>query len=407
MDTNRIQASMLRRCAGVTLIEMMVALTVGLILLAGLVTLLSNVSTARTELDKAGRQIENGRYALDLLSDDIHHAGYYGQYYALPPAPTALPDPCATTTAGLAGSDALPIQGYSAPASVPGTCATYIPATDYVPGTDILVIRRARASTTADFYCNPNTQPNAPIAGLLAATFYIQANADGNGSTTGYPIIDLGANTGSFTLLKTDPSNSSNTCPADIRQYEVHVYFISPCHDTSCAASTDTTPTLKRLELAGSGSMTVVPLAEGIANIHFEYGVDYLPTYAPATSTTPHCENTDTGLIGDAAPDCFVKDPGGAPAGLASCAANTDLAPCAQKPAAADPTFWANVVAVRVFLLARNTQATTGYTDNKTYCLNTTCAAGDLLGPYNDGFKRHVFTALVRATNPSSRREHF
>jgi type IV pilus assembly protein PilW len=69
--------------AGFSLIELMVALTVGLLITAGLTTLYVNTSGSYSELEKTSRQLEDGRYAMQILSDEIQHAGFYGQYYNL------------------------------------------------------------------------------------------------------------------------------------------------------------------------------------------------------------------------------------------------------------------------------------------------------------------------------------
>jgi type IV pilus assembly protein PilW len=55
---------------------------------------------------------------------------------------------------------------------------------------------------------------------------------------------------------------------------------------------------------------------------------------------------------------------------------------------------------VRLHVLVRAENRTSGYTDTKTYNLGSTT-----LGPFNDGYKRHVFTQTVRLTNISMRRE--
>ena len=62
---------------------------------------------------------------------------------------------------------------------------------------------------------------------------------------------------------------------------------------------------------------------------------------------------------------------------------------------------WANVMAIRVNLLARNSDRSTGYQDTKQYNMGL---AG-LTAVTNDTYKRHVYTELVRVTNPSERRE--
>jgi type IV pilus assembly protein PilW len=59
---------------------------------------------------------------------------------------------------------------------------------------------------------------------------------------------------------------------------------------------------------------------------------------------------------------------------------------------------------VRAYVLARNVDATPGYTDVKTYVLGaartyTPTAAADLQ------YRRHVYSETVRLNNPSGRRE--
>jgi type IV pilus assembly protein PilW len=61
---------------------------------------------------------------------------------------------------------------------------------------------------------------------------------------------------------------------------------------------------------------------------------------------------------------------------------------------------WPNVVTVKVYLVARNTEPSQGYTDTKTYDLG-------LAGTVTPGgpFKRHVFTSTIQVKNMSQRRE--
>src|SRR5438093_13671019 len=84
---------------GFSIVELMVALAIGSLLLLALATLFANTSSARAEIDRASRQIESGRYAVHVLSDEIRHAGYYGPLINAPTNAgglTALPDPCST-----------------------------------------------------------------------------------------------------------------------------------------------------------------------------------------------------------------------------------------------------------------------------------------------------------------------
>lgn len=63
---------------GLTLIEMMVALTIGMVLLGGVVTVLSSSQQTYRVNEALARIQENARYAFQLLSRDIRMAGYRG-----------------------------------------------------------------------------------------------------------------------------------------------------------------------------------------------------------------------------------------------------------------------------------------------------------------------------------------
>jgi type IV pilus assembly protein PilW len=59
------------------------------------------------------------------------------------------------------------------------------------------------------------------------------------------------------------------------------------------------------------------------------------------------------------------------------------------------------MVSVRVNLLARDIATGAGHSDTKVYALG----AGTVVGPFNDHFKRHAYTTVVRLMNPAGRRE--
>jgi len=85
--------------------------------------------------------------------------------------------------------------------------------------------------------------------------------------------------------------------------------------------------------------------------------------------------NPSTGLAGDASVDSY----------------------------ATTPADWAQGIAAKVYILARNTLPTTGYVDDKTYVVGTTPAV--TVAATNDGFRRHVYSAAVRLANTAGRRE--
>ena len=59
-----------------------------------------------------------------------------------------------------------------------------------------------------------------------------------------------------------------------------------------------------------------------------------------------------------------------------------------------------NVTAVKVYVLVRSREPAPGYTDTKVY------QVGDsVMGPFNDGFKRHVYVSTLRLPNIAGRRQ--
>src|SRR5260370_21188283 len=101
------------RQVGYTIIELMIAITISLIILAGLVSILANNSRTRGEIERANQQTENGRYALQLITDDLHNAGYLAEFNPGPLAtPAPKPDPCHTTAAVLNSALPLAVQRY-------------------------------------------------------------------------------------------------------------------------------------------------------------------------------------------------------------------------------------------------------------------------------------------------------
>ncbi|MFT5397061.1 MAG: type IV pilus assembly protein PilW, partial [Gammaproteobacteria bacterium] len=152
-----------KQISGLSLIELLVSVTIGSLLLLGLVSSFQTSSNSQRELEKAGQMIENGRYAIGLIGDDLRHAGFFDYFYDLGTwAPTTtLPDPCELgTAADLEAAMAMPIQGYRAAnlstrPDVSGTnsCETnHFTSANLQAGSDILVIRRAE---TAVFTGNP------------------------------------------------------------------------------------------------------------------------------------------------------------------------------------------------------------------------------------------------------------
>ncbi len=344
------------RARGFSLVEFMIAMTIGLFLIAGLVYLIAETSRSRAEIERSSRQIENGRYALDRMAEDLRHAGFFSEFFEVPaagaagfPATTTAAAPCADTIAGLPAGMPLAIQAYDGGASVPTDLSACLAAADYLANTDILVVRRASTSTKA-------------VVALVAA----DDNQPFIQTTPQEYKLDTGANPATFTL--THPAtNNTTTVVAPLHRYIVRIYFVSKCNvpasGATCNGTTDDggtpIPTLKMLELGPGPAFQKLAIAEGIEHLQFDFGID------------------DSG---DGVADRIVMcDSGG---------------PCSA-------TDWSNVVSTQINLVARNTERSPGYADDKTYSLGlkgyTTAT--------NDGYRRHAYSTFVRLNNIAMRRE--
>lgn len=359
---------------GVSLTELMIAITLGLLVTTGVIALFSSNSGMRNEIERAGRRLENGQYALRTIIHDLANAGYYAEYDPTVqprlPVPASKPDPCDATLAGLVDALPLPVQGYDAGAGIAATACRGDPAIlgDLKAGTDILVVRRASACVSGSADC-----PAAP-----AGTYtYFQASLCDTQLSSTVAInnfFNLDTNTDNLTRTKRDC-----TTRADAHRYHTHIYFIA-----NNDAPDDGIPTLKRAELgppAAScttrvGGFCVVPVAEGVENMQVEYGID-------TTAPTP-----------DGVPDVFTGSPDAYAASLAT--------PCPA--ASASPStiacteYWQRVVSADVHLLVRDTEQSSA-TDTKTYTLGS----NPPLGPFNDRYKRHVYQTMVRLNNSAVR----
>jgi len=342
-----------RHAAGMSLVELMIAMTIGLLLLTGVIAVFINSSSARNEIERTSRQIENGRYAAEILSDDLRVAGFYGELNAgALTAPPSLPDPCSTTDTDWLAAIPVHVQGYRNATAAPGTCVM----ANLKTGTDVVVVRRVETCLAGIDGCGA----------VVATRPYLQVSTCAAEAAGSPYVLALGSVAPTLHLKGTDPTNPA-LCSATLvprRRYLVNIYFISTDNGASPPVSV---PTLKRLELTGAG-WTETPLVEGIEQLRFEYGIDNAP------------------VIRDGAPDVYTSNPSAYPDSTCD--------------AVCQVSNWTDVVTAKVFILARNIEASPGYQDTKTYQLGTVAVAAP-----NDAYRRHVYSALIRIANPAGRRD--
>ena len=339
-----------RAMAGVSIVELMIAVTLGLLILAALASIFASSSAARSEMERTSRQIENGRFAMELLSDDLRLAGFYGELNtAIVTAPAVLPDICSSDPAMWAAAIPVHLQGWDNGAGVPAC----LPIANHKPNTDIVAIRRVATCEAGVAGCD------AVVANLP----YIQV------SRCGTETVNLAT---SFVLQRAGgayPLRLKNCATvAGLRRYVVRVYFVAQDNGLG-----QPVPTLKRLDFDGNRFIET-SLVEGIEELNIEYGIDWAPNVAPDGQVEAYTAD----------PATFVA------AGCTGCAA---------------PANWMNVMTARIHLLARNVEASPDYVDTKTYSLGRDAAGVAYDVTPGGNFRRHAYNSLVRIANAAQRRE--
>lgn len=335
------------RYRGLTLVEAMVALTVGLVLLAGVLQIYLQSSRTYGIHETEARLEENARYAYSVLEPDLRMAGYWGYAKGATgiTGANAQTDPAATTLAGAAatvcgtnyGTDlGTPVEGNNDGYAL--ACAAYNARP--MPSADTLTVRRAAAL------------PSGFAPGTVG------------------PLRICSTRT-SVALVNTALSCATDTTPAaqslgTVRDLVVHAYYVD-----LDSASAPGTPTLWRKSLNTVGTVATFQDEEilaGVEDLQVQFGIDFTGT---------------SGTVQQ------YVDPVGA----------------AALPAGAQ------VVAIRLWLLVRSDTPEAGFIDNRTYSygnrsaqngtvhdLTTTATAGMAYQP-NDHYRRLLISRTVMIRN--------
>jgi type IV pilus assembly protein PilW len=399
----------------------MISLVIGLVILGALVALFSGTSRANREMSTANSVIENGRFALQLLESDVVHGGFWGTYVPLyddqtaidPPAdvPDAVPDPCLAysvadwDTAYVLGLLAIPVQVYAAEAVDAGSsCEDVVPPVEVVPdepgkavaNSDVLVVRHADTCVAGATNCEADTPDWLYFQSSLCT---LECDDD--------PEVAR------FVLDRTrpDPADDETVFSlrrrngvtlAEKRRFVSNIYYVVNLETKNQRNEDVTVPTLMRSSFARDPNtgvldhLAAVQLVEGVEAIRIELGVD------DASQTGVTLTRGDY-LVPTAWQDATTKEVAtnrgdGMPDGLFRLCSEDS---CYDNGTVDDAFTLMNVTAVRIHVLARSREETRGYTDTKTYRLGNSAT---IYGPYDDGFKRHVYTTTVRLPNISGRR---
>jgi type IV pilus assembly protein PilW len=232
---------------GFSLVELMVALVITLILLAGVAQIFLSSKKSFTIQNALGRQQENGRYVLDTLAQDLRRAGYLGGALRVEETTWSLPlatgaDTCATTSTDWATMLDRPIYGLD------DTATGYACVTNYLQG-DVLVVR----------YAAPWAVGGITTPSIVTDHLYLRSNPTDPKKARIYK-----GNSG-------EPSPLANDRDAEL---VAHTYYIGTSSQT-CSNDGSAIPSLFRVGLDGSGNPTSPEeIASGIEQLQVQYGVD-------------------------------------------------------------------------------------------------------------------------------------
>jgi prepilin-type N-terminal cleavage/methylation domain-containing protein len=456
---------------GFTLVELMISMVISLLILTALVSMFVNTSTSNREMERMNGLLENGRFAAQLLQQELVHAGYWGGYLpefddlsstvAPADAPGSIPDICQAyntwDTAYRSDLLGIPVQSADLLPAGPGCVAPL----SQKPGTDVLVIRHADTCVPGTANCEPDVagrlylqsslcraEENAGTAqGAMSNTLTLSSTASAvdniyagmtlrtvagtgagqvnsiiayNGgtrvatmsspwtfipdSTTTYA-FEYVLGTDAFPLHNRDcvGTGTPATLPitggtiADKRLFVSDLYYVHDFPHPDRPGETIPTLVRSRLDFVGGtlAQQAPVELIAGVEGFRVELGLDNRSDTGTATDYTdaiawldPDTKTSPTNR-GDGAPDVFVR-----------C---TTATPCTSAQLT-------DVVAVKLYVLARSRDTTPGHVDDRSYCLGEydadgTCPAANTIAAANDGYRRHVFATSVRLNNVSGRRE--
>ncbi|WP_338592127.1 PilW family protein [Shewanella khirikhana] len=256
----------LRIQRGLSLVELMVALVIGLFLTGGIFAMFSMSATNVTTTSQYGQLQENGRIALAILERDLTQLGFMGDITGTDfvrdgntTVDASIPSTGVDCVGAGINNETFPINapahfrklwGYESGVSVGSM--TCLNSSGVVSGTDVLQLKRV-------------VGPNVDATALSSKRFYLA-------TTSNQAIFFSGA--GAVPSLEN----------ARYWEYQHHVYFI--------ANNAAGVPELRRKTLSATGMSNDEQLVEGIENMRIMYGFDNdgdntADTYMPVQNVTP------------------------------------------------------------------------------------------------------------------------
>lgn len=345
-----MNTQLLKRQRGFSLVEIMIAVTLSLIVLAGVLAVMYSSKVTYNENERVGRLQESGRAALEFMLRDLRGSGFPG--CAQPIAGLFQLNNTLTSPTALLWNFAQPVYGheYTGAAWVPAINAAILPSA--AANNDIVVVRTVPAGA-------PAMRVSSAVA-PTAASITVQKE-EGDMLQAGVP------------LVISDCGNASVFVPSAFT-----------------ADATDKVGTITRVAGAGTPS-----------NASLDLGATYGPgaRVAPLTTVIYYIRAASSGtgnslwrVRSNLAPEELV--PGVQAMQVLYGVANAGQMQIASYVTANNVTDWSRVISVNFALLMRSAEPNSPTLDNKVYSL-----LGVNHGAYNDRYQRALFTTTVTLRN--------
>jgi type IV pilus assembly protein PilW len=303
-------ATSMRSQGGMSLIELMIAMVVGLILMAGVLSIFISSRQSYGVNGAVGQVQENGRFALHFIKYTSRMAGYLAcgggstiANHLNTPTATTLPFDLATPITGFEYSGTAPSDTYNITAETPApvgsgswspTLASNFPTTGLgypIPGSDILVLRYTPPTSTAAYVdpANPPTgstfnltvNPGIQAGSVLAITncvntYIVQADAVSGASNDVVEIDNSSAQA---------PGNDVSGIPSSFIGAQVAAATTTAFY---IGEGADGSPALFEavLDPSAASGFDFNELVSGVENMQVLYGIDTSGDLTPSQYVT-------------------------------------------------------------------------------------------------------------------------
>ncbi len=335
------------RQKGLTLVELLVAVALGLVISAAIFTVFVSSSRSAREDEQYRLMMESGRYGTNLLRDELRMVGFWGMVSSpdnITSTLVATPGSCAAALGLMDAGMSLLFNDGDDLASTAQFAACNAMTTNHIADTDMLVIKRVAGEPTA-------------------RTLVDRADLDGDGDTAETLQIGHGDLQTGVAYLRTTATDGR---------------IISH-------ASAGNPPAL------GESDWLLTTRAYFLRD-HFSQVGDGTPSLCRLSVVGVELGNAETGTANQA--ECFVPGIEDFDIEFGLDTNNDGIAD--QYEAEPSVAQMENAVAARIHVLARAPQQIAGYQNAKTYQMGDSSSNG----PFNDGFYRTLFSTTVALRNP-------